>query len=164
MANVIARPSLLPSSPSLLDCVERFRVNASGRADPRRRAELGQFFTPAPLARFMANLVIEGRSSLSLLDPGAGVGSLSAAIVSDLCQRLDRPDRIDLTAYAIDPMLIPYLHQSIDLCTRACKEAGIAFEGRVPRAGGSVAPDLCQPLSHGDPERPAVPPGRGEGP
>ena len=34
-------------------------------------------------------------------------------------------------AYEIDPSLIPYLHETIDLCMRACTAAGIAFEGQV---------------------------------
>lgn len=131
MATVIARTSLLPASLSLLDRVERLRLDAAGRVEPQRRAEFGQFFTPAPLARFMANLVIAGKSSLSLLDAGAGVGSLFSAVVSELCGRQDRPGQIEVTAYEIDPTLIAYLHQTIELCTRTCAEAGIIFEGRV---------------------------------
>src|SRR6188508_2584811 len=106
MVTVIARTSLLPASPALVDSVERLRLSASGRLDARRRAELGQFLTPAPLARFMAGLLSEHRSSFDLLDPGSGVGSLFAAVVEELCRRQTRPDRIRVTAYEVDPSLI----------------------------------------------------------
>ena len=43
---------------------------------------MGQFMTPAPVARFMASLFRSRRLSLRVLDAGAGVGSLSAAIVA----------------------------------------------------------------------------------
>ena len=40
---------------------------------------MGQFFTPAPTARFMADLSEVSGEDVRLLDPGAGLGSLSAA-------------------------------------------------------------------------------------
>lgn len=57
-------------------------ADAAGRRwaspDDDRRAALGQFFTPSVVARFMASLCAP-RQSVGLLDPGAGVGALTAA-------------------------------------------------------------------------------------
>jgi adenine-specific DNA-methyltransferase len=45
------------------------------------RRDLGQFFTPIPVARFMARLAVEGLGEcVRILDPGTGTGLLSAAI------------------------------------------------------------------------------------
>jgi adenine-specific DNA-methyltransferase len=46
----------------------------------------GQVFTPAPIARLMARWLLEGRtdSAVSLLDPGAGAGHLTEAVMDEL--------------------------------------------------------------------------------
>ncbi|MCZ7645175.1 MAG: Eco57I restriction-modification methylase domain-containing protein [Planctomycetota bacterium] len=71
------------------------------------------------------------KSTVRILDPGAGAGSLCAALVSTLCQRRARPMAIAVTAYEIDPLLIGYLRQTIDRCRALCEELGISFKARV---------------------------------
>jgi adenine-specific DNA-methyltransferase len=92
---------------------------------------MGQFLTPASVAIFMAGMFEARKPVLRLLDPGAGIGSLSAAFVAAMARRPWRPERIALTAYEIDPMLIGHLRQTIDLCRAATAEAGIQFEARI---------------------------------
>jgi adenine-specific DNA-methyltransferase len=49
------------------------------------RRQLGQFFTPLPVARFMANLAVEGvGEEVRILDPGTGTGLLAAAVCEAL--------------------------------------------------------------------------------
>jgi adenine-specific DNA-methyltransferase len=92
---------------------------------------MGQFLTPATVAAFMAGM-LEGRKPiLRVLDPGAGVGSLSAAFVVEMCRRSRRPHAITLTTYEIDPAFIGHLRATLDLCRAASEEAGIRFEGRI---------------------------------
>ena len=51
------------------------------------KAQLGQFMTPATIAVFMASLFSPlNRPEIRLLDPGAGVGSLTAAFVQRACR------------------------------------------------------------------------------
>ncbi len=115
----------------LLASVESTRRDAARRLDPRRRVLLGQFLTPVSVATFMAGM-IEGRKPvLRVLDPGAGVGSLSAAFVAAMCRRPRRPDAISLTAYEMDLTLIGHLQATLDLCAAACEDAGIRFEGKI---------------------------------
>ncbi len=115
----------------LLSSVEAARVDASLRLDPRRRVLMGQFLTPASVATFMARMFECQKHIVRLLDPGAGVGSLSAAFVAEMCRRPLRPDVIILTAYEIDPLLVGYLRKTFDLCRRTCEDADIRFEGRI---------------------------------
>ncbi len=116
---------------SLLSVVDATRGETAQRLDPRRRSLMGQFLTPASVAAFMAGM-FEGRKPvLRVLDPGAGVGSLSAAFVDAMCRRSRRPEAIELTAYEIDPTLIHHLRTTLDLCRAASEEAGIRFEGRI---------------------------------
>lgn len=116
---------------SLLRVLDGVRKEAATRLDPGRRAQMGQFLTPIPIATFMAEMFRCRKSNVSILDPGAGAGSLCAALVLTLCQRPMRPDSIAVTAYEIDPLLVAYLRQTLDQCKAACEEFGISFQGRL---------------------------------
>lgn len=116
---------------SILRAVDGIRAEASPRLDPRRRVEMGQFLTPSAVATFMAAMFDCKKTEIRILDPGAGAGSLSAALVLALCQRPMRPARIALTAYEIDPLLVGYLRATLERCRIACEELGISFRARV---------------------------------
>src|SRR5689334_3026403 len=73
---------------------------------PRDRKERGHFGTPAVIAEFMAGMFSEiPESTVRILDPGAGVGTLSAAV----CQRvlrLEAPRQLDFELWESDPRLV----------------------------------------------------------
>lgn len=119
------------SADSLLEAVDATRRDAAQRLDPRRRVLMGQYLTPASVAAFMAGMIESRKRVLRVLDPGAGVGSLSAALVVAICRGPRRPDVIALTAYEIEPTLIGHLRATLDLCRTASEDAGIRFEGRI---------------------------------
>lgn len=98
------------------------------------KGELGQFLTPAPVADFMASLFQSRWRSLSLLDAGAGAGSLTAALIRRLCQQARRPQSISVTAYEIDPTMIRSLRLNLSACEQECKQAGIEFSATVHNA------------------------------
>jgi adenine-specific DNA-methyltransferase len=141
---------------SLLLAVDDFREEASVRLDPRRRAQMGQFLTPSPIATFMASMFYCRKSEVRILDPGAGAGSLGAALVLALCQRPKHPAKIALTAYEIDPLLVVYLRKTLERCQVVCEEFGVSFQGRVvdddflEAGANSLAGDL---FARGEPER-----------
>ncbi len=120
-----------PATDALLESVEEMRRSATKQLERRRRALMGQFLTPAPVAQFMAGMFEARKPVLRVLDPGAGIGSLSAAFVAAMCRRPRRPQTIALTAFEIDSRLIRHLRVVLDLCRAACDEAGIQFEARV---------------------------------
>jgi adenine-specific DNA-methyltransferase len=47
-----------------------------------RKSELGQFFTPKPIADYMASLFSQPTGNVQLLDAGAGEGALTSAFVT----------------------------------------------------------------------------------
>ncbi|HEY8009667.1 MAG TPA: Eco57I restriction-modification methylase domain-containing protein [Rudaea sp.] len=59
--------------------IEARRLNATLGLGHDHRAAYGQFFTPQTVARFMASLFDFDDVPIELLDPGAGIGSLTAA-------------------------------------------------------------------------------------
>jgi len=128
---------------SLLRMLDDIREKAAARLDPRSRAQMGQFLTPSPIATFMAEMFRCRKSDVRILDPGAGAGSLCAALVLKLCQRPTRPTRIALTAYEIDPLLVGYLRATLDQCKTTCEGFGITFQARV------VNRDFLEAGAHG---------------
>jgi len=129
-----AEAVLESSAAALLTAVETTRHQVSHRLDSRRRVLMGQFLTPISLATFMARMIECPQPIVRILDPGAGIGSLSAALVVEMCQRPLSPEVIRLTAYEIDPILISYLRTTLDLCQKVCDEAGIRFEPRIVKS------------------------------
>ncbi|MBX6365613.1 MAG: N-6 DNA methylase [Gemmatimonadetes bacterium] len=107
------------------------RHAAAVRLHPVRRKRLGQFFTPAPIARFMASLVATRASRVRILDPGAGVGSLLAAVIEELCSRSIPPRSICATAIEVDWSLHDALQATMADCQRLCTLRGVEFEGEV---------------------------------
>lgn len=141
---------------SLLLAVDDVRKEVSARLDPRRRAQMGQFLTPGPIAAFMAGMLDCRKPEIRILDPGAGTGTLCAALVSTLCQRTTRPAMITVTAYEIDSLLVGCLRETLDRCRTACEEVGISFQGRLvdddflAAGANALAGDL---FTKGDQER-----------
>jgi adenine-specific DNA-methyltransferase len=84
--------------------------------DPGEQAKLGQFFTPTRAAELIASMVRLPKSgSLRVLDPGAGVGSLTAALVERVAREAPAV-ALDIVAVELDPKVVPYLRQTLDDC------------------------------------------------
>jgi hypothetical protein len=90
----------------LLSAVEQTRLRVSKGTEAKRKAQLGQFLTPARTAQFMAGLFPStARGICRLLDPGAGIGSLSSAFL-DRCSFGDLHfDEVELSAFELDGLL-----------------------------------------------------------
>ena len=121
---------LLPVVP-VLERVDELRVAASQRVTADHKAGMGQFLTPMPVARFMASMVVCDTPEIRVLDPGAGVGSLFAAVVERLLELPNPPASISVTAYELDTELTDALHTTVRLCRKACAQQGVHFSARV---------------------------------
>jgi adenine-specific DNA-methyltransferase len=110
---------------------ELLRLGTSEQLDRKTRTALGQFMTPEPVARFMASLFTQPSEDVFLLDPGAGVGSLTAAFIERFCHGERKPVHIHVDAYEIDPLLSTHLETTLTTCERTCEEMGIRFSDRV---------------------------------
>jgi len=111
---------------ALAETSEFYRVDASLKLDPKQRSLLGQYMTPAPIARFMASLFSEVSGDLCVLDPGAGVGSLTAALIERLCADPGKLRSAQLVCYEIEPLLLGYLQ---DTLKQAQTQAPLAHTG-----------------------------------
>ncbi|MGH9751294.1 MAG: BsuBI/PstI family type II restriction endonuclease [Blastocatellia bacterium] len=138
---------------SLVEQVDFFRLDASRRLDKERREELGQFFTPRPVAEIMAALFEAKSERVSILDAGAGVGALFSACVANLINRKNPPKEIHVTAYEIGPLLTEYLVDMLSLCEKVCGEKGVKFSSDlretdfIKDVADALNGDLFSPLS-----------------
>lgn len=115
---------------ALLSDTDSRRKSAAAALNHESRSDLGQFLTPAPVAKLMAGMFDDLPSEVRLLDAGAGVGGLTASFVAETCQR-GNVRMISATAFEIDDILTPYLRETFKNCKTTCAEAGIEFVGHV---------------------------------
>lgn len=109
----------------LTDSLDINRFHFSSRLNLKQRSELGQFLTPAPIARFMAGQFNNLSGHISLLDPGAGVGSLTAAFVERLLINADQIESCLITTYEVEETFLPCLEQCLIECCNALQNKGI---------------------------------------
>lgn len=138
---------------TLLERLDLERLDISNRlaSDPRRRAEYGQFFTPAKVAHFMARMLTlsPGQDELRILDAGGGSGVLTAATVAEVCGRpeSERPKALHSTVWELDELLAEDLARTFEHCRAVCRAAGVSFTGDLRQgnfildASDQVAPN-----------------------
>jgi len=112
----------------LLEQIDFYRTDASRKLDADQKSSLGQFMTPAPVANFMASLFnTKKMDNIRLLDPGAGVGSLTAAFVEEFCNRPGKADKIAVYTFEIDSLLFDYLNSTLSECEKVASANGVKF-------------------------------------
>lgn len=131
MSQAAALLTPTPAARSISSRADKVRREVSPRLDAKRRAELGQFLTPEPVAVDMAAMFRELPEDVRLLDAGAGVGSLTAAFVTEALSRPVLPRSIAVTAFEVDPGLAELLAHTLEDCRAVCEDAGVRFASRV---------------------------------
>ena len=117
---------------SATELAESYRLDISQKLVPKKRSEMGQFLTSVSIARFMASLFDSVEcGQIRLLDAGAGVGSLTAAFVEELCSRTTHPQEIYIKAYELEPTMIEYLQSTLTNCRRLCRDNGIDLQEKI---------------------------------
>lgn len=110
--------------------IEDIRREVSSSLDKDKRSELGQYFTPQSIAKFMASLfVLKGKDAINILDAGAGIGSLSVAFLERLLGTEAR--EVNLTAYEIDEELIRTLSEGLESYKTAFVQSGRSLDIKV---------------------------------
>jgi adenine-specific DNA-methyltransferase len=94
--------------------IEEIRTGTLGQLNAQTQQELGQYFTPIKAAEIMTSLFSPPQNQkVNILDPGAGTGVLSCALIHKLFR--ENPDlRIHVTAIEIDAALHQPLRESYE--------------------------------------------------
>ncbi len=98
----------------MLSVVEQRRLQLSKSTEPKKKSQLGQFFTPERTAAFMAGLFPDGKGLCRLLDAGAGIGSLSSAFLDRWRRGGLHFQRVEMDAFELDSALITHLAQTLE--------------------------------------------------
>ena len=78
----------------------------------------------------MAGLFTHIPTHFRLLDPGAGVGSLTAAMCERIA-KLHTPRQVELHLYETDPRLTPHLYRVIEECRRLLQASGHSLSAHL---------------------------------
>ncbi len=95
-----------------------------------QKKELGQFFTPAKVASFMAGLfdVNFQKKKIKILDPGCGALSLSCALVERLINQNKNIKKIEIDAFDTDPLLDTIVTNVSNILKNWGKEKGVEID------------------------------------
>jgi adenine-specific DNA-methyltransferase len=118
-----------PPMPSLAST--EFAVSDSPLKPSVDKRELGQFFTPSPLADFIASFFVRPLQDWRVIDAGAGSGALTLALVRRVITQQPRPSSFHVTAYEIDPATLPLLQETLTACNHLCTQHGILFTSEL---------------------------------
>ena len=105
--------------PFLFKGAEQSKGNGANAPDPQKKSQLGQFFTPKGIARFMAEMFPgSNRDECRLLDAGAGAGSLSSAFLDRCANGGFNFRHVTIDAFEIDHCLHQDLGRALNKFTR----------------------------------------------
>lgn len=84
---------------------------------------LGRLFTKKDTARLMAESIelSADKAVYTVLDPGAGTGILSAAVIERICKSAPLCRQIFLTCYENNPDFIPMLKDNLERIRKKCR-------------------------------------------
>jgi len=100
----------------LREQMEQRRIAHANETPLAIKQELGQYFTPGHIADFMASLFPPATGNIRVLDPGAGIGSLSCALADRIASEKWHVDSIAVDAYEIDQALVGQLKENLEGC------------------------------------------------
>lgn len=104
-----------------MKAIEDTRLKLAKSTSAHKKSNLGQFLTPSRVAKFMAGLFYESHEKdIRLLDPGAGIGSLSSSFLERCFSGGLNFESIKITAYEIDD----HLHQHLRITLDEFQESG----------------------------------------
>ncbi len=109
--------------------IDAVRSVATGQLDPSARSRLGQFMTPTAIADFMASLFAQWPAKVCLLDPGAGVGSLTEAFAEQFVRQAPPNATLEAHGYEVDPVLLRYFQDHMGDIKERLRDRGQHFRG-----------------------------------
>ena len=107
----------------LAETLEKERITHAVETSLNHKEVLGQYFTPYPIARFMSSLFPATDKKIKLLDPGAGIGTLSCSFMERILKENWNTPDIHISAYDIDKNVYNMLNENIASSSSAFKKA-----------------------------------------
>ncbi len=105
---------------------DRLGIHYTSVVDVDHKKENGQFFTPLEIAKFMTGFSSKESEKVKILDPGCGVGILSAALCEVLAHR-NNVKSIELVAFETDIDILPLSDLCFNYLAKWLKSKNIEF-------------------------------------
>jgi adenine-specific DNA-methyltransferase len=115
----------------ILFSVDMLRHDIEKSIDKNNQAKLSQYLTSSKIASFMAAMFTQIPEEVNLLDPGAGIGTLSAAFLSRVLNDEVQPKRIKITTFEVDPFMVDGLRKTLSQYEDICNKRGIDFQYEI---------------------------------
>jgi adenine-specific DNA-methyltransferase len=110
---------------------EARRLSALHTVSADQQASLGQFFTPERAAAFIAGLPrLPETGRFQVLDPGAGSGSLAAALAARVLRECPALE-LTIVAVEIDPEVGRYLQATLTDLTETARAVGVTVATEI---------------------------------
>ena len=107
----------------LSETLEKERKIHAFKTSSDHKETFGQYFTPYPIAKFMSSLFPTTNKKIKLLDPGAGIGTLSCSFMERIVQEQWNTPNIHISAYDIDKTVYKTLNANIAKSSSAFKQS-----------------------------------------
>ena len=108
---------------ALAETLEKERISHAVETSLNHKETFGQYFTPYPIAKFMSSLFPATDKKIKLLDPGAGIGTLTCSFMERIVnEKWDTPE-IHVSAYDIDKDVYNTLYENIASSSSAFKKS-----------------------------------------
>ncbi len=126
-------------------------ITATRMLKRKEQKSLGQFMTPPDAARYMAKrcLPSERLPIVRILDPAAGCGILTAAVVECLLNQTGLPEQIHVMLYEVDERLIPTLRKLAERIRRSARKQGVTVKISIRNCDFLLSPvaTMRQPIA-----------------
>ncbi|MBL8818219.1 MAG: Eco57I restriction-modification methylase domain-containing protein [Planctomyces sp.] len=94
------------------------QIRFESRSTAEERRTFGHFGTSPKIAHFMAGMFEEtDQNRIRILDAGAGVGTLTAAVCDRVCQ-FEGPRHLECELWESNPRLVEFLNNTLTECRR----------------------------------------------
>ena len=108
---------------ALAETLENERKAHAVTTSSKHKESFGQYFTPYSIAKFMSSLFPATDKEIRLLDPGAGIGTLSCSFMERIIEEHWNTPDIHISAYDIDNDIFDTLNENIALSISSFKKS-----------------------------------------
>jgi adenine-specific DNA-methyltransferase len=115
-------PKELPS-----EYADRLGIFYTASVTEEYKKGLGQFFTPLNISHFMSRYSEKSIDRVKILDPGCGVGILSASLAEEIISKNKEIKTIELVAFETDVDILQYSEKCFEYLRIWLKERNVDF-------------------------------------
>lgn len=117
---------------SFLGAIDKIRINSNILLNSKRKEKLSQYFTDTPTAKLMTKMIkTRIDSEVNIMEPGAGTGILTAALIYRFCLKNKTLKKINVTLYEKDRYMKPYIEETFSLCSHLCEHFEITLSYKI---------------------------------